>query len=274
VKTLLRQFITATAALGLALSTQSQSPIKQPVALRTVVGDVSDYRTTAEFNSQCTVELKFIGDATAEATDVLRVQVKKAEDNLNRNLILEKNVNHFAIGGTEPKKGPLRQNVYLRNPSRNATSIKVLEGEVELFVPTLTNGGLVVINDLATKPPAPIQNPILKKHGIDVMFLTKDTFQSKKSELSRYTSIVGSGWPYSKTVARVYVRDPNHLVKTMDVQYPDGTSLATQTPSYVGETRVIDLSALPASEIRLVITAIPSEAKRTFSFKLENIPLP
>jgi hypothetical protein len=276
-KILLRLLITVTLGIWVTLSACAQALLKSPKYVQTVIGDVSDSRTTAKYNSQCIIGLKFIGDATADAADVIRLRPTKAMDNLNRNLApLRETDNPLAYldSGTRKESGPLTGTLFLPSPSRNATAIKLLEGEVEFFCPTVANGGLILLKDLSGNFPNPIENPALKKHGIEIFYLTKETFQARKVELARYKYMANMQWPNAKIPARLFIHNPSNHVMRVDFQYPGGASMAGQTVNYFREVRTVELQTLPPAGGQLLLTVMTSETKRTFAFKLENILLP
>ncbi len=145
--------ITLGLSLMLVYTADAQVPAKKPAAFYAVMGDVSDNRTTSRISSRCTIELKFLGDATTDAMDVVRVRVIRAEDDLKRDLVWTETENPRAHLDSDFKRdlGPLRAHVTLRSPSRSASSIKVLEGEAEIFAPTLANGGLIILKDTTVR---------------------------------------------------------------------------------------------------------------------------
>src|SRR5438445_8971118 len=98
----------------------AQTAAKQPVALKASVGDVTDNRTTGSFNSECKIEVKFTGDAAADATSVRNVRVTKAVDELGRDLVLKEKDNLFSSSSFGGRNNTLKAEVKLRNPSRNA----------------------------------------------------------------------------------------------------------------------------------------------------------
>jgi hypothetical protein len=61
---------------------------KSPTPVKASVGDVTDNRTTGSFFSECKVELKFTGDAAADAGTVRQARVTEALDELGRDLKL------------------------------------------------------------------------------------------------------------------------------------------------------------------------------------------
>jgi hypothetical protein len=173
-------------AIPMAASAQTEDKSAPPIQVN--VGDVTDNRTTSAFNSECKVELKLTGDAAADAQSVRRVQLVEATDSTGRDLIPKKDdemASHFM--GFGQSSGALSTEVKLRNPSRNATAIKVLKGQVELFNPTEANGGVLTIKGILQHPAEPVQNPALAKYHIQLMYLTKQptTRRKRKSNPNR-----------------------------------------------------------------------------------------
>ncbi len=162
---------------------------KSPTPVRASVGEVTDTRSTGSFFSECKVELKFTGDAAADAGTVREVQITEALDELGRDLkpstAEDAAVRSF---GTSRSGGTLKTEVKLKNPSRNATTIRVLKGQVELFNPTEENGAIIRIKDVLKHPAEPIQNPALSRYGILLMYLTKEAYDAKKKELAAANS--------------------------------------------------------------------------------------
>src|SRR5439155_10079541 len=94
----------------------AQSPARQPVAIKASVGDVTDNRTTGSFNSECKLELKFTGDSAADASSVRQVRVKKAVDELGRDLTRTADSDSFGSSTSGRSSGALKADVRLRNP--------------------------------------------------------------------------------------------------------------------------------------------------------------
>jgi hypothetical protein len=263
--------------LGGLLSVHGQVAPKQLVPVRATVADVSDYRTTEDAGGRCMVGLRFTGDAAAEAMDILRINLKTAQDDLNRDLIQNATQpNMEFLDGR--RKGLVRSSVALRNPSRNATTIKLLEGEVELFNPTVANGGLAIIKDFFKLPPTPMQHPSLVKNDIEVIYITKALFDTRKAEFQAQHQFLRGQWPYQQA-ACVFLTDPNRLMASFEVQQPDGTTLGGGRNSidaeFLGEqTRVLRLRAVPPAGSVLKITLKVPAAIRAYPFKLEKIQLP
>lgn len=254
----------------------AQTYSARPPAIQALVENVSDNRSTEKYGS-CHVQLKFLGDASTDAVAISRVGAVRVIDDLNTELKLKPLgvYSDVYLKNLKREPGPLKCSLSFENPSRRASFIKTLEGEVELYTPTPENGGLIVIKDFFKNPPGPLQNPMLKRIGVEAAYFTREAFQSKKSEGTRGHSLFANGWGDTRTVAKIYVQDTNSILQNVDIQYSDGTSFAAQTTAYLkNNAKSINLTALPPAGSCLTITAFTPAAKRVYSFKLEKIPLP
>ncbi|HEV2392835.1 MAG TPA: hypothetical protein VG146_10790 [Verrucomicrobiae bacterium] len=279
--------------LTLPVSADAQSRDKSQTPLRASVGEVSDNRTTGAFNSECKIELKFTGDPAADAGSVRRVRVTEATDELGRDLII-KNEDELSSASFNSghSSGALKTDVKLRNPSRNATTIKIIKGEVELFNPTEANGGLLTIKNVLQHPAEPIRNPGLAKLGIQVMYLTKETYEAKKKEIDQkaagdpagqklaeafgglFKGMFGGMMSDSKNSIQLYIQDPQKRV--MDLKFIDGQGkpLKSRERWSSGDFNTTGLDAPPPQDTQLVIQLATPESVKSYPFVVENIPLP
>ena len=273
-------------ALPLAITAQAQSP----PAIQASTGDVTDNRTTGGFSSECKVELKFTGDAAADAQSVRRVQLIEATDSTGRNLIPQKEDetgSHFMHFGQS--SGTLSTEVKLRNPSRNATAIKILKGQVELFNPTEANGGLLTITGILQHPAEPVQNPALAKYNIQLMYLTKEAYDAKKKELESqqkgddklgaafgelFKGMFGGMMSDSKNSIQLYIKDPDKRI--IDLKFVDGQGkeLKNNQSWSTDNFKSTSFESPPPADTQLRIQLATPESLKTFSFQVENIALP
>ena len=86
------------AALAFPLAVDAQPAAKSATPVRATVGDVTDNRTTGSFNAECKVELKFTGDAAADASSIRQVHVSKAVDETGRDLVPADDSDSFHAG--------------------------------------------------------------------------------------------------------------------------------------------------------------------------------
>ena len=273
-------------ALPIAANAQEQSP--PPIQVS--VGDVTDNRTTGAFSSECKVELKFTGDAAADAQSVRRVQLTEATDTTGRDLIPKKddeNSSHFMNFGQS--SGTLSTEVKLRNPSRNATAIKMLKGQVELFNPTEANGGLLTVKGILQHPAEPVQNPALAKYHIQLMYLTKEAYDAKKKEIESkqngdqklgeafgqlFKGMFGGMVSDSKDSIQLYISDPDKRI--IDLKFVDGQGnpLKNNQSWSTDNFRSTSFESPPPPDTQLKIQLATPESLKTYSFQVENIALP
>src|SRR5258706_3593256 len=258
-KVLARLCLFTVIAPAFAVALHAQNAAKQPVPVKASAGDVSDNRTTGMFNSECKLELKFTGDAATDAASVRQVRVKKAVDELDRDLTRTDASDSFGSGFGQ-KSGVLKTELRLRNPSRNATVIKLVEGEVEFFNPTPANGGILTIAGILSHPAEPVQNPALKKYGIELMYLTKESYEAKKKQLEQQqkdpsNAKIGDAFGElfkgmfggmmssdSKNGVKLYLKDPEKRVIDTEFQDAGGKPLKHHSGWSSGELIQVELS--------------------------------
>jgi len=277
-------------AIILATAVAANAQEQSPPPIQAAVGDVTDSRTTGAFNSECKVELKFTGDAAADAQSVRRVQLTEATDATGRDLIPKSNdemASHFM--GFGQSRGVLSTEVKLRNPSRNATAIKTLKGRVELFNPTEANGGLLTVKGVLQHPAEPVQNPALAKYNIRLVYLTKTAYDANKKEIESqqngdqklgeafgqlFKGMFGGMVSDSKNSIQLYVQDPDKRI--IDLKFVDGQGnpLRSNQSWSTDNFRSTDFESPPPPDTQLKIQLATPESLKTYSFSVENIALP
>ncbi len=281
--------------LALPLAVCAQTAAKSPTPVQASVGEVTDNRSTVSAFAQCKVELRFTGDAAADAGTVRQVHITDAVDELGRDLKL-KNDDDMASRLFNPghSGGALKTEVKLRNPSRNATTLKILKGQVELFSPTEANGSILRIQGVLKHPAEAIPNPVLAKYKIQLMYLTKESYEAKKKEIEAQQSAgggaagqkLGEGFrelfggmfggmvSSSKDAVQLYLKDPDKRIVEMEFQDAAGKPLQTRSKWTSNDFQQTELAAPPPVDTQLVIQLAVPEAVQTFPFEIHDIPLP
>jgi hypothetical protein len=279
--------------LAAAACTTSEAIAAPAQTINASVGDVTDNRTTGSFSSDCKLELKFTGDVASDAATVRQVRVTKAIDDLGRDLNRSDSEDSFHSSfNSSQRNGVLKTELRLRNPSRNAGTIKLVNGEVELFSPTAANGGMLTIKDILKHPAEPVQNAALKKYGVEVIYLTKESYEAKKKQIQAQQKTDADGKlgeafgelfkgmfggmmsTDAKNSVKLYVKDPEKRVVDVEFQDASGKALKTGSSWSMGELRQIEFKSAPPVDSQLLIHLATPEALQTFAFKVENIPLP
>lgn len=202
------------------------------------------------------------------------------------------------VGAPAPAPSPAVRNVMksrpsisLRNPSRQSATIKIIEGEIDLFAPTEANGGIVRLTEPFAKPATLIANDALKASAIQLMYLPIETYAKDREATGRDAR--DAAGPWSEEVATMmkgfaslptdrrgqtlifFLHDPNRVVVDLELQTKDGKRLDRGTLRIgAPQLRGITLDAPPPADAQLVLRVAAPGAITAHPFKLENIPLP
>jgi hypothetical protein len=153
------------------------------IAQKVSVSKVNDNRSTSEssFFSQCEVELKITGDELRRYKYLKLATLDKATDNQDFDLLKD---NSGSTDYTEIDDFT-KVTVKLRNPSRKATVLAELSGQIRLYNPTLANGAIIKIPNYNAKTNV---NLLPNTIGLKLIYLTKSSIdklaaeQKKKNE--------------------------------------------------------------------------------------------
>jgi hypothetical protein len=277
--------------LALPAAVSAQNPPRQPVRVMASVGEVTDTRSTGSFFSECKVELKFTGDAAADAQSVRKIRITEAQDELGRDLVKADQDSPSAFFDPARSGGALKAELKLRNPSRNATVIKVLKGEAEFFSPTEANGGILRISNILRHPAEPVQNPVLAKYKIELIYLTKESYEAKKKELEQksgggtggqlgaafgelFKGMFGGMISDSKNSVQLYTHDPEKRIVGIGLQDGQGKRLPTNGSMTGNGFRQINLKSPPPDDMQVVVFLATPESVSVYPFEIQNIPLP
>jgi hypothetical protein len=130
----IRMFVAFCALSVVAASVRAENSTP---TLRANVDQVDDDRTTTGSRTSCRLTLTLLGDATTDFTGWLRIRLLKATDDLDRDLVPKSNSTYdryasaFLRVPSMPNL-PLHGSVRLKNPSRRAETIKLIEAVAEL----------------------------------------------------------------------------------------------------------------------------------------------
>lgn len=269
------------------LRAQSQKP-----EVFASAGDITDKRTSANFGGNCTIDIKFSGDTAETALTVHPVRITKALDDTGRDLKSDEN-DPFSGFSDMNRSGQtvLKKEVTLKNPSRNAHLIKVIEGEATFFSPTEANGGKTTIKNALAHPGQPFDDPVLKRLKIQITYFNKETIEAAKQKnkaaasagdkigegLAQAFGSMFSGFGTStgeKGAVDLQITDPDkHFVKA-EIQDANGKPLESQGQMSSGAFHHYILKTAPPAGTQLVLYVATPEASLNVPFKLENIPLP
>jgi hypothetical protein len=130
----------------------------------------------------------------------------------------------------------------------------------------------------------------LKKYGVEVIYLTKESYEAKKKQMEEqqkadadgklgeafgelFKGMFG-GMTASKNSVKLYVKDAEKRVVDLEFQDASGNALKTGGSWSMGEVRQVEFKSPPPVDTQLRIHLATPEAVQTFTFKVENVPLP
>jgi hypothetical protein len=264
--------------------------------IHVVVGNVTDVRASGNSLPVCHINLNFSGAGIVDAFGIRDVRIITAVDDTGHDLRLDASQDlarrRFMGGAMSSFQGPsyvpqMSHTIALTSPSRDAHSIKVLEGEADLLFPTPENGGLVIVKDFLAHPGEAYTDPLLKKSNVTIAYLAKedsDTTTSNKvsqavppapldpTQMSRRLPFTRR--PSQTKSLRFTINDPDHRLADMTFLDAYGRQIAASMMSISPESRTYLVQNELPSNLRLYIYLATPDSIKTVPFKIENIELP
>lgn len=273
--------------------------------VRVMPGDVKDTRRTDGFFNKLEVELKVLGDVLAQAKGI-RYTVEKAVDETGKNLINEeKTKSEFQeISDSESVKIELE----LKNPSRQAMTVKEISGSLEIYVPQRDANSSVTVPSFLKQTGKLITNPALKTAGLEVTIWTKEQFEAnKKAEEEKLKKAIEEkrkkgekqeadfGEALAEGLAKMFggmfgafgqmgehsvalqVNDPNARLISIEFETAQGKSIERNGRMTMGDqpkTMIYEFGEKLPATARLKVYLITPRSLIKVPFKLSDVPLP
>jgi len=145
------------------------------------VSGVNEQRSTGEssYGNRCDIELKISGDEVRKYKFVKVTKLTKAVDDQDLDLLMDEEDNDFEYEEIEEDG---RVKLQTKIPSRKATVIKELSGELSMYGPTEANGGIVRISNYQAKANT---NLLPENAGVKLVYLTKESVEKYTKEQSK-----------------------------------------------------------------------------------------
>jgi hypothetical protein len=280
-------------ALLIASSVAAQSKID------TVVDQVNDRRTSGSSFSQLaiTVKLPKIQNADVAAS---RVLIAFAVDDLGMSLIdskadepqLEPN-SRALYGGADEKQSPATVTVTLKNPSRKATSVKQVSGEIELYMPSKDANSVAEFPKFTSLAGKTLTHKALKAGGVEIAAVSDAQIaaEKKKIEDAKRKELKDAGYDdetlksaleshmeyvlrFDEGDAVLRVKDPNKRIQ--DISYVDakGEEKRVSVSDKEGYTVLSTWGDKPQPDWKLRVTLKTAKNLIRYPFALANIALP
>ncbi len=293
--------IAKTGLAGVALaaaSAQAQKLDNSQSPPRATIVQVTDQRT-ADDDDGCTIDLKFTGGGAEDALCARNLRIDDAVDEYGDDLRTEQPEDQGGIFSLNDKsKRPLVLEILLKNPPRKSATIKELQGDTQLFIPTDANGGLVTLPDFSARPEGPVENSILERSRIQLVNLTPPDFKSlKENERGRILNIARkagladenirllkkalreagqfSTSPDPAKALLIYRKDPENMIVQAEIQDAHGNRIApNEIDTYEKELFLLSFDDDLPKNIHLVLRLAVPGAIKDCSFDFHDIALP
>lgn len=240
--------------------------------------------------SNCVVQLAFSGNALNPYMGILGTRVTRAVDDLGTDLRFDPpRPAGWGVGGDaslSPLRGWFDSNarrqrlsaVTLRAAPRTARTIKILEGALDLYSPTLANGGVVICTNFCATPGILFSNAALAQLQVRLTCHTKASAAATQRSGRKYDHLFpelpGEPPDASRNYLVFDVVDPDKLIVAFAFHEPGGKFLpAASRRSEQGMYGFYFGTILPKDLNLYVYLGVPA-AIDSLPFQLENLPLP
>jgi hypothetical protein len=165
----------------------SASLVAQPKPVEAVVDSVNDRRTNGSFAElMVSVRLPKIRSSEVAAS---RVLVTAATDDTGANLVKteeeEPRLEPNGSGMFEKKEDPpVTVRMSLATPSRKATKVKEIRGEVELFMPSKDPNSVADVSKFLSYSGKALNHKALKGNGVEIILLSKAQIEAEKKKIA------------------------------------------------------------------------------------------
>ncbi|MBI5638813.1 MAG: hypothetical protein HZA17_00150 [Nitrospirae bacterium] len=261
--------------------------------IRVSVSEVKDNRTTGQFFAGLELKLKVMGDVVGDAKG-LKLKITKAVDDTGRDLIKTEEGKQDFAKPDEYNVGQAEVEVKLKNPSRKASVIQELTGEVILFVPKKDANATAATKNFMAKTGKALDNKALKTAKVSVTVLTKKQFdeikEQKKKEakekegavakefgealVQAFSSMFGSMMEVGENSVILNIKDPESKVIAIEFTDEDGKKIRNTSSMTMGEVRVYEFENQMSEKAQMTIFVATPKALIKTPVKLHDIALP
>jgi hypothetical protein len=231
------------------------------------------------------LQLMVLGGDFAPGAAVRRTTVTRAVDDKDRSLmpvagrggIVMSSPISMASSLMAASRGGMGANlngsVTLGGSKRDAQSIKVVEGELEIYAPSAAGGSVITIPNYTSRAGKPLDEAILTANGIEIIILTAETFPAIRMRFPNAAEPNFAAGPV------LYVRDPGGKLAGYVFRDANDGILQMNGSSGTGggDGGTINshrfTTPVPA-DAKLSIYVETPDALKKLPFRFENVALP
>lgn len=269
--------------------------------VRVLPTEIKDERAPSSSFAGLEIELKVFGDILSDAK-AIKLRVDKAVDETGKSIVREDQSETNFSELSESDQNVAKIELKLKNPARQAATIREITGSFEFFVPSKDPASTVTVTDISKMVGSPLSVPALKAAGIDVTLWNKAQYDVKRKaeeeKLKRaqaqakqaktedeiaqalvqlFGSLFASLGNMGEEDIALQIKDPQSKIVAIEFQDSNGNSISSGRMSMGDskeQTRIYDFrEKLPAgSRMKIYILTAKSVVKAPF--RLDNVPLP
>ena len=261
--------------------------------IRVSVSEVKDSRTTGQFFAEMELKLKIMGDVISDAKG-LKLKVTRAVDETGRNLVKGDPDKAEFTTPSEDNAGQAEVTVKLKNPSRKASVIKELEGEVTVFAPKNDPSSVATISNFMTKTGRVLPDASLETSGVQVTVLTKAEYEQFKAAKAKevkekegalvkefgaamvqaFSSLFGSMMEVGENSVILQTTDPESKVAAIEFMDKSGKRIRNMGSMRMGSVTVFEFEAPMPRDAQMAVFIVTERSLVTAPVKLTDIALP
>ena len=269
------------------------APVVYANDIRVSVSEVKDSRTTGQFFAEMELKMKVMGDIISDAKG-LKLKITKAVDETDRNLIKSEPDKTEFTNPDEYNPGQAEVTVKLKNPSRKASVIKEIDGEVILFVPKNDPNSIATISNFMTKTGKILPDSQLKSSGVEVTVLSKAEYEQfkaakakevkeKEGELVKefgaavvqaFSSLLGGMMEIGENSVILQIKDPESKVVAIEFADKSGKGIRNIGSMKMGGVTVFEFEKPMPQDAQMTLFMITPKSLITTPVKLTDIALP
>ncbi|MCB9029914.1 MAG: hypothetical protein H6619_02600 [Deltaproteobacteria bacterium] len=260
-------------------------------AITPSVGDIKDTRTTGQFFAGLEVEVKLVGDELSDIKGV-NTKVKEAQDDTGRDIIdpqkQKEGFEPFNQGGWQQNKITLS----FKNPSRKATTLAKLNGELDLFMPSKDPNAQIKIPNITAQSGKLLTAKALTDAGIKFVVMDKAAYDTEKKNneekmkkeaeakgmanamANAFGGMFGGFMQVSDNDLVFKIEDPQSKIVSYELQDASGNKIDNQGSMTMNDVRVMNFSMKIPSDAVLVIYVTTPHSSMAVPFSFDNLALP
>jgi len=269
--------------------------------VRVLPTEIKDERAPASSFAGLEIELKVFGDVLSDAK-AIRLKVDTAMDETGKSIVKDDEAETDFSELSESDQNVAKVALKLKNPARQAATIREITGSFEFFVPAKDPASTVTVTDVSKMVGAPLNAPALKSAGVEITLWSKAQFDAKKKieeeklkkaqaraeqaktedEIARslievFGSLFSSLANMDEEDVALQIKDPQSKIVAIEFQDSNGNAISSGRMSMGDaneQTRVYDFREKLPPDARMKIYVMTAKSLVKAPFRLDNVPLP